>query len=231
MADADTAGVMEGAGTKSICSSVYADVTLTSGAPATECLAAFLMQDNLLWVSRTMRKLSEAHTAAIRVAPRMERAHIQTAKVAKSELQMYPTSNPQRWQEVKHQMANTLPPQAGLFRKKLRASTWEDTKPLVAGTGHYLPNQGHDSGRTDDHDHGSHLPGNSWPPRQGPGVPRGANDRVEQREPRRRSGGAGLKNPWTQVQHGGFFPRPKPPRQGESQPGRPTAADSPGQPC
>ena len=39
-------------------------------------------------------------------------------------------------------MANTLPPQADLFRKKLRSSTWEDTKPLVAGTGHYPPTKG-----------------------------------------------------------------------------------------
>ena len=39
-------------------------------------------------------------------------------------------------------MANALPPQAGLFKKKLRASTWKDTKPLVDGTGHYPPTKG-----------------------------------------------------------------------------------------
>ena len=39
-------------------------------------------------------------------------------------------------------MANAQPPRADLFRKKLQASTWEDTKPLFAGTGHYPPTKG-----------------------------------------------------------------------------------------
>ena len=72
----------------------------------------------------------------------MERAHIQSAKDARGELQAYVTANPQRWHEVKGHVANALPPQADLFRKKLRASTWEDTKPLIAGTGHYPPTKG-----------------------------------------------------------------------------------------
>ena len=36
-------------------------------------------------------------------------------------------------------MANAVPPQADLLKKKLQASTWEGTKPLVGGTGHYPP--------------------------------------------------------------------------------------------
>ena len=52
------------------------------------------------------------------------------------------TDDPQRWQKVKGHMAKAVPPQADLFRKKLRASAWEDTKPLVAGTGHYPPTKG-----------------------------------------------------------------------------------------
>ena len=43
--------------------------------------------------------------------------------------------------------------------------------------------QGHDRGRMEDHRGGPPRSGNS-PPRQRPGVPRGANDRVEQGEPR-----------------------------------------------
>ena len=45
-------------------------------------------------------------------------------------------------EEVKGHMENAPPPQADLFRKKLRASTWEDTKPLVTGKGHYPPTKG-----------------------------------------------------------------------------------------
>ena len=141
-ANADPAGVVDGAGTKWMDSSVYAGGTLTSRAPATEVPAVFLMQDKLLWVLLTMRNLSEAQTAALRAVPGMETAHIQSAKDARSELQTYATADPERGQEVKGHMANALPPQAGLFRKKLRASTWEDTKPLVAGTGHYPPTKG-----------------------------------------------------------------------------------------
>ena len=65
-ADAEPAGVVDGEGTKWMDSSVYADVTLTLGAPATQVPAAFLMQDKLLSVSLMMRNLSEAQTAAIR---------------------------------------------------------------------------------------------------------------------------------------------------------------------
>ena len=74
--DAEPAGVVDGAVTKWMDCSVCADVTLTSGAPATEFLAAFFMQDKLLWVSLTMRNLSDTQTAAIRAVPGMERAHI-----------------------------------------------------------------------------------------------------------------------------------------------------------
>ena len=90
-------------------SSVYADVTLTSGAPSTEVSAVFLMQDKFLWVLLMMRNLCEAQTAAIRAVPGMERAHIPSPKDARGELQAYVTANPQRWQEVKGDMANALP--------------------------------------------------------------------------------------------------------------------------
>ena len=140
--DAEPVGVVDGAGTKWMDCSLYADVTLTPGAPAIEVPAAFLMQDKPLWASLTMRKLSEVQTAVIRGVPGMERAHIQSAKDAKGELKVYVTADPQRWKEVKGHMANALPPQADVFRKKLRASTWEDTKPLVAGTGQYPPTKG-----------------------------------------------------------------------------------------
>ena len=59
-ATADPAGVVDGAGTKWIHSSAYDDVTLMSGAPASEVRAAFLMQDKLLWESLTMTNLSDA---------------------------------------------------------------------------------------------------------------------------------------------------------------------------
>ena len=95
-ADTDLAGVVDGTGTKWMDSSVYADLTLTSGAPATEVPATFLMQDKLLWVSLTMRNLSNAQTAAIRAVAGMETAHIQfqSAKDARGELQAYVTANP-----------------------------------------------------------------------------------------------------------------------------------------
>ena len=125
-AGAKPAGVVDGAGTKWMDSSVDAYVT----------------QDKLLWVSLTTRNLSEAQTAVTHAVPGMERAHIQSAKDARGELQAYVTADPQRWQEVRGHMANALAPQADLFRKKLRASTWEDTKPLIAGTGHYPPTKG-----------------------------------------------------------------------------------------
>ena len=99
------------------------------------------MQDKLLWASLTMRNLSDVQTTAVRAVPGMERAHIQSAKDAKGELQAYVTADPQRWQEVKAHIANALPPQVDLC-KKLPASTWEDTKPLVAGSGHYPPTKG-----------------------------------------------------------------------------------------
>ena len=75
-ADADTAVVVDGVGSNRMDSSVYADMMLTSGPPATEVLAAFLKQDKLLWVPLTIRNLSDAQTAAIRAVPGMERAHI-----------------------------------------------------------------------------------------------------------------------------------------------------------
>ena len=118
---------------------MYADVTLTLGAPETKVPAAFLVQDKLLWVFLTMRNLSEAQTAAIREVPSMGRAHIQLAKDARGELQEYVTADPRRWPEVKGHLANTLPPQADFLRKKLRASTWEDTKPLIARTRQHPP--------------------------------------------------------------------------------------------
>ena len=89
-----------------------------------------------------MRNLSDAQAAAVRAVPGMERAHIQLAKNTRGELQDYLAADPQRWQEVKGHMANALPPQANLFKKKLPASSWEDTKLLVAGTGHYPPTKG-----------------------------------------------------------------------------------------
>ena len=113
--DAEPVGAVDGAGTKWKDCSVYAGVTLTSGAPATEVRAAFLMQDKLLWVSLTMRNLFDAHAAVVRAVPGMERAHIQSAKKARGELQEYVTADPQRRQEVKGHMANALPPQADLF--------------------------------------------------------------------------------------------------------------------
>ena len=74
--DAKPAGVVDWAGTRWLECSKYDDVTLTLGAPATKVPAAFLMQDKLLWVSLTMRNLSEAQTAAVRAVPGMETAHI-----------------------------------------------------------------------------------------------------------------------------------------------------------
>ena len=112
------------------------------GGPTIEVPAAFLMQDKLLWVSLIIRNLSDAQTAAVRIVAGMGRAHIPSAKDARSELWAYETANPQRWQEVKGHKVNALTPQADLFRKKLRASTWEDTKPLVARMGHYPPTKG-----------------------------------------------------------------------------------------
>ena len=141
-AEADPAGVVDGAGTKWVDSSVYAEVTLASGAPATEVLVVFFMQDKLFWMSLTTRNLSDAQTAAVRAVPGMEWAHIQSAKDASAQLQEYVAADPQWWQEVKGRMANALPPQADLFRKKLRASTWDDTKPLIVGTGPYPPTKG-----------------------------------------------------------------------------------------
>ena len=224
-ADADPAGFVDGAGTKWMDRSVYADVTLTSRAPATEVPGAFLIQDKLLCVSLTMRNLSDAKTAAIRAVPGMERAHIQSAKDTRSELQTYGTADPPRWQEVKGHMANTLPPQADLFWKKLRASTWEDTKPLVAETGHYPPTKGMkvEGQKTmimvAIHAATARLQGRDRVSRV-----RGAGRALSKKRRRRR------KNARTQMPRRGFSPRLRPPGQGESQPGRPTAADSPGRP-
>ena len=180
-ADGELVALVDGAGTKWMDSSVYADVTLTSGAPATKVLAAFLMQDKLLWVSRMMRYLSEVQTAAIRAVPGMGRAHIQSAKDTTGELQAYVTADPHRWQEVQGHMVNALHPQTDLFLKKPQASMWEDTKPLVAGMA-LSTHQWHDRGRTEDHDHGGHSRRDTSPPRQGPGVRWGANNCVEHGE-------------------------------------------------
>ena len=89
-----------------------------------------------------MRNLSDAQTAAMRAVPGMERSHIQSAKDARGELHAYVTTDPSRWQEVKGHVANALPPEVDLFQKKLRASTWEETKPLIVRTGHYPPTKG-----------------------------------------------------------------------------------------
>ena len=53
-------------------------------------------------------------------------------------------------------MANALPNHADLFKKKLRASNREDTKPLVGGVRALPPHQGHVGGRPKKHDHGRH---------------------------------------------------------------------------
>ena len=95
--NAEPAGVVDRAGTKWMDCSVYADVTLISGAPATEVPAAFLMQDKLLWVSLMIRNLFDAQTAAICAMPGMPRAHIRLAKDASGELQAYVMADPHRW--------------------------------------------------------------------------------------------------------------------------------------
>ena len=140
--DADDANTTDGAGTRWRESGVYADVTLSSGAAATDVPASFLVQDKVLWVALTMKTLSDAQKTTIRMIPGMERAHIGTAKQARTEVLEYVNTDPQRWAEVRGHMANALPNQADLFKKKLRASTWEDTKALVGGSGHYPPTRG-----------------------------------------------------------------------------------------
>ena len=140
--DADETNTIDGAGTKWKDCGVYADVTLSSGAAATNVPAAFLMQDKVLWVALTMKTLSDAQTTAVRMVPGMERAHTGAAKQARTEVLEHVNADPQRWAEVRGHMANALPNQADLFKKKLRASTWEDTKALVGGTGHYPPARG-----------------------------------------------------------------------------------------
>ena len=104
--DAEPAGVVDGAGTKWMDCSVYANVTLASAAPTTEVPVAFLVQDKLLWVSLTMRNLSEAQTAAIRAVPSMGRAHIESAN-RRPQMDNVPRGGPHRpegelyllWQE------------------------------------------------------------------------------------------------------------------------------------
>ena len=117
-------------------------MTLSSGSSATDVLVAFIMQDKLLWVSFTMWDLSDAQAAAIHTVLGMERAHVQWAKAARMELPEYLTAHPQQWKGANGHMANALPPQADIFKQKMRASTWEDTKPHVAGTSHYSPTKG-----------------------------------------------------------------------------------------
>ena len=139
------------------------------------------------------------------------------------------TADPQRRQEVKGHMANALPPQADHFRKKLRPSTWEDTKPRVAGTGHYPPTK-RMTGEGQKtmimvaiHAVTTCLQGRDRVP-SGSQRWRGAG-RASLRKKRRRR-----RNAWTRTQRGPFSPRPWPPRQEESQLGRPMAADSPERP-
>ena len=54
----------------------------------------------------------------------LERAHIESAENARGDLQKYLAADPPRGQEVKGHMANVLRPQADVFQKKPRASTW-----------------------------------------------------------------------------------------------------------
>ena len=63
---------------------VYADVTLSSGAAATDVPVAFLMQNKILWVSFTMGAPSDAQTDAIRTVPRMGKAYVGAARQSMS---------------------------------------------------------------------------------------------------------------------------------------------------
>ena len=94
--NAKTTAALDGAETKWKGCSVYADVTMTFGTPASEVPAVFLMQDKLLWMSLTMRNLSNAQVAAGRTILGMERAHIRSAKSARAELQDYMVANPHK---------------------------------------------------------------------------------------------------------------------------------------
>ena len=141
--DAEDANTTDRAGTKWRESGVYADITLCSGAAATGVPASFLMHDQVLWVALTMKTHSNAQTTAVRMIPGMERAHTGAAKQdGGGGVQEYVNADTQQWAEVTGHMANTLPNHADLFKKKLRASTSEDTKPLVSGSGHYPPTRG-----------------------------------------------------------------------------------------
>ena len=58
--DADDANTTDGASTRWRESGMYADVTLSSGAAATDVPESFLMQDKVLWVALSMKTLSDA---------------------------------------------------------------------------------------------------------------------------------------------------------------------------
>ena len=94
---------------------------------------------------------------------------------------MYVTAGPQRWAEVRGHMANALPNHADLFKKKLRASNREDTKPLVGGVGALPPHQGHVGGRPKNHDHGRHPRSRSEAAWKGYDVLGGAHVRMDKR--------------------------------------------------
>ena len=51
------------------CDRVYANVTLSSVASTADVLVLFLMQDKILWVSLTMKTLSDTQTTAVRMIP------------------------------------------------------------------------------------------------------------------------------------------------------------------
>ena len=136
-----------------------------------------------------MKTLSDAQTTAICMIPGMERAHTGAAKQAGAEVQEYVNADPQRWAEGRGHMANTLPNHADLFKKKLRASTWEDTKPLVGGVGALPPHQGHVGGGPENHDPGRHPRSCSEAAWEGYDVPRRAHVRLDKRGPCGERGG------------------------------------------
>ena len=131
------------------------------------------------------------------------------------------TADPQRWQEVEGHMANALPPQADLLRKKLRTLAWEDTKLLVAGTGHYPPTKGMSvEGQKTMimvaiHVATARLQGKDrvfLGERRSRGADRRSSSKKKQRP---------KKNAWTHMRHEESSPRPKPPSPGARW--RPTA--------
>ena len=79
--DASPENTVDGARTRWKEDGVYADVTLSSGAPTTDVPVPFLMRDKILLVSLTMKTLS-AQVPVARIIPGMERAHVGSAKEA-----------------------------------------------------------------------------------------------------------------------------------------------------